>query len=85
MEYNDRLRNIDDFFKELSVEEFERKLEVAGILDIEPSSNDDMEFSLSLRYVIDRNRNMVYISEKNEIDIEPNNSYIPSENFIKAV
>lgn len=85
MNYIERLKNIDDFFNNISIEEFEQKLEAAGILEIEPSSNYDMELSLSLRGIIDQSRNLIYISEKNELSNESHNSYEFSKDYSKAV
>lgn len=48
----ERLKRIDDFFENLSIEEFEQKLEAAGINEIKSSSCDNKELSLSLKNII---------------------------------
>lgn len=47
MDINERLKQIDDFFEDLSIEEFEEKLEKAGINNIKSCSNSNMEMLLS--------------------------------------
>lgn len=84
MTYIERLKKVDDFFNNISVEEFEKKLESAGILEIEPSSNADMEFLIPSRVSVDQNRNSIYIPEKNDNN-EFYNSYTVSKNYPKAV
>jgi len=66
----ERLKKIDNFFENLSIEEFEQKLEAAGINEIKSSSSVDMELSLSLGYIIDQNRNFLYIKKKEESNLK---------------
>lgn len=80
-----RLKKIDEFFQSLSIEEFEQKLEEAGINEIKPSSSVDMELSLSLRYVIDQNRSLIYINKKEKNDLKEIEYNLYSKDYAKAV
>lgn len=81
----ERLKRIDNFFENLSIEEFEQKLEAAGINEIKPSSGVDMELSLSLRYVIDQNRNLLYINKKEKNNLKEIEYNLFSKDYAEAV
>lgn len=63
MNYKDRLKKIDDFFDNMSIEEFDVMIEKSGIYSIKPSSNYGMELKLNLSNVIEKNKEMLYLCQ----------------------
>lgn len=85
MELSKRLKRIDDFFEDLSIEEFDEMLEAAGINEIEPSSSSGMELSLSLNSNMYLNENKLYKAH-NYRDGRIKDGYdLFSENYVEAV
>lgn len=85
MNINKRLNQIDNFFENLSIEEFDKKLEKAGINDIKPSSDSNMELLLSSIYVTESDVDLQYINKK-EIVVGKQNYYnLYSDDYAEAV
>lgn len=80
-----RLERIDEFFKKLSIEEFEKKLEIAGINEIESSSNAGMELSLFSTYAVTQDKKLLYIRKKDKINDGENSYDLFSRDYAKAV
>ena len=85
MNINKRLNQIDNFFENLSIEEFDKKLEKAGINDIKPSSDSNMKLLLSSIYVTESDVDLQYINKK-EIVVGKQNYYnLYSDDYAEAV
>ena len=75
----ERLRKIDEFFNNLSIEEFETILIRSGIEDIKPTSEANMEMVLSDKdtpYIV----SSIYFSDKQDEYCE----FEPNENLLGA-
>lgn len=81
MKLKDRLKKIDNFFDDMSIEEFDTMIEKSGIHSIKPSSNYGMELKLNLSDVIEKNKEMLYLSQtetylKMDEDLNLYNDYL---------
>lgn len=74
MSINKRLKEIDDFFENLSIEEFDKKLEKAGINDTRISNDSSVELLLSSIYLTEQDLDVQYINKK-EVLTEKKNYY----------
>ena len=77
METYERLRKIDEFFDNLSIEEFQTILIRSGIEEIRPTIEANMEMVLSSKetpYVV----NSIYLSNKQDeyCEFEPSKSLV---------
>lgn len=85
MNINKRLNQIDNFFENMSIEEFDKKLEKAGINDIKPSTDSNMELLLSSTYVTESYVDLQYINKKQIVTGKQNYYNIYSDDYTEAV
>ena len=84
MDIKDRLKKIDDFFDNLSTEEFDKMLENTGIYDIKASGNYNMELKLNLANTLGKNKEKLYSHEK-EIHFANDDSFnLYDDNSVQA-
>lgn len=81
MKLKDRLKKIDNFFDDMSIEEFDTMIEKSGIYSIKSSSSYGMELKLNLSDVIEKNKEMLYLSQtetylKMDKDLNLYNDYL---------
>lgn len=85
MNINKRLEQIDNFFESLTIEEFDKKLEKAGINEIKPSSDSNMELLLSSPYIIEADLDIQYENKKEVYTGQENYNNLYYDNYAKAV
>lgn len=85
MNINKRLKEIDDFFESLSIEEFDEKLEKAGINNIRASSDSNMELLLSSTYVTEPSEDVQYFSKKEILTEKVNYYNLYFDDYAEAV
>lgn len=85
MNINKRLEQIDNFFESLTIEEFDKKLEKAGINEIKPSSDSNMELLLSSPYIIEADLDIQYENKKEVYTGQENYNNLYYDNYAEAV
>ena len=85
MNINEQIKNIDDFFKNLSIDEFERIAIDAGINESKSSSDYGMELLLDSNNVAYTKDNSSYSKDSNYISVEENDFDLFSIDYGKAV
>lgn len=85
MYMNERLKRIDDFFKNLSVQEFDEILGKAGINEIKSSSSSNMELLLSATYTTEVDICGYYKNKTEDIVMKKDYYNLYSDDYAKAV
>ncbi|MHC1685038.1 MAG: hypothetical protein AB6733_19220 [Clostridiaceae bacterium] len=92
MNLNEKLNRIDEFFLNLTNEEFENMLDRCGISEIESSKESGMELSLSessniINKILKKDKQNLYITENDYVyktNVNNNFKDIDQKIFIKA-
>lgn len=85
MSSSKRIKRIEEFFDNLTIEELEKRLELAGIYEIKPSSNAGMELLLNSKDASDQNMDLLYVNKKDTFQQRINSYDVYTNNYTKAV